>query len=231
MGISYYRQYIKNYNKLIQMNDLREYMVQEFVIRVFLQKILPGLDVIPTSIKINDKSSQHDYKKYCGVIGKNGKIITPDLCIARGWNWANSKAKGKNDYRAVVEVKSPVGEWKMTPHKIIEDTVEDKKCRLRKINKIDTIENIKNIKLRNEMSAHVQMNEDKINNKVILTDGISWFFFEGKKVVDQYCLGKRLLKRYKDGNGKIRFTFVGIEWEDVSRVNAIDVSMESVISG
>ena len=47
-----FEKYKQNYEALITMGDLREYMIQEFVVRVFLQNVLVDLDVIPTHIKI-----------------------------------------------------------------------------------------------------------------------------------------------------------------------------------
>ena len=45
MYIDEYNEYLNSYDDLIKMGDLREYMVQEFVIRSFLQKIMPELDI------------------------------------------------------------------------------------------------------------------------------------------------------------------------------------------
>lgn len=205
MHIAEYEEYKKNYEGLINMMDLREYMVQEFVIRLFLQKIMPELDIIPTHTKINDKCSIHDYKKYCGI-GKGGKTITPDLCISKNWKWDNS---GGVDYRTIVEVKSPVGY--IISDYVIEQDDTGKKDRGRTF-LINNLHEIGNTKIRDELIAHTQTNDNKLLNKVIFTDGLAWFFIEGEEVKKRYDIGKRKLRRFFNEKGKIDYEFLGIEW-------------------
>lgn len=205
MYIIEYEEYKKNYEDLITMGDLREYMIQEFVIRLFLQKVLPELDIIPTHTKINDKSSIHNYEKYCGI-GKSGKTITPDLCVSKNWRWDNG---GFVDYRAVVEVKSPVG-YKFSDYVIAVNTT-GKNDRMRKIS-IEKISDIKNAEIREELFAHTQVNEKKTLNKVIFTDGLAWLFIEGNEVKKRYDIGTRKLRKFINSKGKTEYEFLGIEW-------------------
>ena len=87
------------------MNDLRECMVQDFVIAPFLKSILPKCDIIPVDIKVSSGSGKHNYGKYCGK-GPNEKYWTPDLCIAQDWRWDNEEDECPTSYIAVVEIKS-----------------------------------------------------------------------------------------------------------------------------
>ena len=201
-----FENYKQHYESLIAMGDLREFMIQEYVVKDLLQKILVDLDVIPTHTKIDDAKSIHDYNKYCGISPKSGKTVTPDLCIAKGWRWDN---KNFDDYRAVVEVKSPIG-FAMSYFEIVEDTTNTA-VRLRKFD-FQNISEIKNESIKEELSVHSQTNDKKKTNKIIFTDGITWFFIEEGKVKKRYDLGCRKLKRYYNSNSRINYDFVGIDW-------------------
>lgn len=207
MYIDEYNEYLNSYDDLIKMGDLREYMVQEFVIRSFLQKIMPELDVIPTHTKINDYCTIHKYEKYCGI-SKEGKTVTPDLCISKKWRWDNN---GDVDYRALVEVKSPIG-YKISDYEIIQNdtTKKDRK----QAAQLTNIQDIGNSKVREELIAHSQINENKTVNKVIFTDGVAWLFIEGEEVKKRYDIGKRMLRKYVNERGKVDYEFKGIKWLD-----------------
>ena len=159
---SEYELYKQHYEGLIEMGDLREYMIQEYVIRIFLSHVLEPLDIIPTHIKLNDKNSVHDYRKYCGI-SKAGKTVTPDLCIAKGWKWNNSSF---DDYRAIVEVKTPVS-IAISPYVITKDTT-GKKSRYHEFD-FKNISEISNSYLREELLTHSQTNDTKRNSKITKT--------------------------------------------------------------
>ena len=203
---SEYELYKQHYEGLIEMGDLREYMIQEYVIRIFLSHVLEPLDIIPTHIKLNDKNSVHDYRKYCGI-SKAGKTVTPDLCIAKGWKWNNSSF---DDYRAIVEVKTPVS-IAISPYVITKDTT-GKKSRYHEFD-FKNISEISNSYLREELLTHSQTNDTKRNSKIIFTDGITWFFIENSIVKNRYNLGARRLHRYINSKSKIVVEFLGIDWE------------------
>jgi hypothetical protein len=143
-----------DYKKLLdrQKNnqDVREEAIQYNVIRVFLQSIFQEYDIEATSKQ--ERASIHDYLDYCGsyIDDKTRKLKkwTPDLVIAKNWNWDN--IKNDVEYKCVVEVKSPF----LDP--ITGQKPEEYKC-------LD------------EVKSHLMA---KKNNKVILTDGVTWAFYD-----------------------------------------------------
>lgn len=225
MCLEEYKRYKRNYNDLIKMKDLREYMIQEFVVRNFLQRIMPELDVIPTHAKLNDISGVHDYRKYCGI-GQEGKTVPPDLCIAKSWQWNNDNV----DYRALVEVKTPLGVYKFSKYKIFTDTTGRRAHKMKNIC-IEKLEDIKNADIREELKSHTQINEHKLINKVIFTDGIAWLFIEGEKVKKRYDLGERLINRHLDDDSNIEFEFEGIEWLPEEKRKVDDLVVRQMFDG
>src|SRR5699024_9709493 len=89
---------------------------------------------------------------YCGTYkdNNNEKPTTPDLVIAKDWNWYN--IENEVDYRAVVEVKS------FTSKQLIFN---------KDFRSYDD-------KLRKQLNRHLSA---KNNNKVILTDCLKWEFY------------------------------------------------------
>ena len=142
-------------------NDVREINFQNEVVKKFISAICPDLDVENSENK-GPESGKHDYLQYCGAyIDKTGKekATTPDLVIAKNWNWLNKEVVV--DYRAVVEVKSPYEQ--PIYHKDYEEYPDN---------------------LKRELIRHLTA---KNNNKVILTDAMKWEFYkkidEDKKLV------------------------------------------------
>lgn len=180
------------YEHIITMGDFRERIIQEFLIRPFLESVV-NYDVIPTDTKVSNKNKIHDYGKYSGK-GSNEKTVTPDLCIVKNWEWAN-REKEKIDYKATVEVKTPKKSILScyinveNNHNIINsESFKKKLC--------------KNTKMHNEINTHL-----KVIENVILTDGIGWHFFKGENgsyIIDSYYLGVRKIN--SQGN------IIGIEW-------------------
>ena len=92
--------------------------------------------------------------QYCGTyIDKNGenKPSTPDLVIAKNWNWLHKVYSV--DYRSVVEVKSPY----------MDQSIYNKEHQ------------IYGVELKKELKRHLTA---KNNSKVILTDTLKWEFYE-----------------------------------------------------
>ena len=141
----------KNWFREIKNKDPHEIHFQSKIVERFISILCRDLDVYDCSKKVQD-SQKHDYDQYCGR--KDGKAATPDLVIAKGWNWEN--IKNTVDYRAVVEVKSPF--TGPIYHKDYEEY---------------------GAKLKEELDRHLSA---KKNSKLILTDTLKWEFYErGKK--------------------------------------------------
>lgn len=163
-------------DKQINNNDIRERAFQENVIRVFLKTVITNCDIEPVDVKIN--TTTHDYLQYCGTyINNRGEKVpaTPDLCIADVWNWDNKN--NKVNYRAVVEVKSPIRD------PITGFSPEKYKC----------IE---------EISRHLNGHS---NDKVILTDGVTWAFYRkeyGTRPVHEPVVLGEMIYRYKNNGRK-----------------------------
>lgn len=139
-------------------NDVREINIQNEIVKKLINNICTDLEVV-YSDKKGPNTSKHDYFQYCGTyIGKKGekKAVTPDLVIAKNWNWLNTKIYV--DYRAVVEVKSP----------FLEQRIYDKDYK-KYVGKI-----------KNELRRHLSA---KNNNKVILTDALKWEFYTKNELV------------------------------------------------
>lgn len=172
-----YRQYIILMNRQINNNDVRERVFQDNVIRPFLQDIFEELDIEPVDIKVN--ASMHDYLQYCGTYSrKRGETTievpgTPDLCITQNWNWYNKKYEVM--YKAVVEIKSPA----LDP--ITGYEPEKYKC-------LD------------EVNRHLRATK---NDRVILTDGVTWAFYKKEEMLrpicEPICLGELEYKRKNNG--------------------------------
>lgn len=144
-------EYKNLFEKLIKQNDIREIRFQNEVIAPFIKSIC-DFDIVDSSHKERD-SGKHDYLQYCGTYTDNKtglkKPSTPDLTIAKNWNWHN--IDNAVDYRAVVEVKSPY----LAPiyHKNFD---------------------MYNSALKNELKRHLTATK---NEKLILTDCLKWEFY------------------------------------------------------
>lgn len=152
MNLDSFDEYASWFDKFKNNNDIREINFQNEVVKKLINVLCDDLDVVNCANKGAD-TTNHDYFQYCGGYydkNNNWKASTPDLVIAKGWNWHNKK--NIVDYRAVVEVKSPY----LQPiyHK------DSKKygSYLKK-------------KLSRHLSAHC-------NEKVILTDALKWEFYK-----------------------------------------------------
>lgn len=170
--------YINWFEKYKNNNDIREINFQNEIVKPFIRSICNDLDV-EVSDKKGPDTTDHDYLKYCGTYideasGKE-KTVTPDLVIARNWNWLNKE--NNVDYRAVVEVKSPY--QKPIYHKDYEKYGED---------------------LKKELRRHLSA---KDNDKVILTDALKWEFYK-KNEEDNELVPIRTFRLYdlSDGRGK-----------------------------
>ena len=167
--------------------DSRERAYQDNVIRPFLQSVFGDLDIEPVDIKINSKI--HQYEQYCGTYEKkykdektNNEIIkllpaTPDLCITDEWHWNNLEVQV--NYRGVVEIKSPI---------------------------LDYITGIKPLQYKclPEIERHLKA---KNNAKVILTDGVTWVFYNKKRglepIIEPICLGTLKFRCSVSKNNKL----------------------------
>ena len=142
--------YIELLDRQKNNQDVREEAIQYNVIRVFLQSIFQEFDIEATSKQ--ERASIHNYLDYCGsyIDEKTGrtKKWTPDLVIAKNWNWDN--VNNNVEYKCVVEVKSPF---------------------------LDPITGLKPEKYGclDEVKSHLKAQK---NNKVILTDGVTWAFYD-----------------------------------------------------
>lgn len=169
-----YEEYKLLMNRQLKKKDVRERVFQDNVIRPFLQVLLTDYDIEPVDVKIN--SSEHDYTQYCGTYVKNGIEITatPDLCISDNWNWENRK--NIVNYKCVVEIKSPI---------------------------LDPITGFEPSKYRclEEVKRHLNA---KKNSKVILTDGITWTFYERElnPIIASICLGNLDYRLKSNSNRK-----------------------------
>lgn len=191
--------YKRAMDRQININDIRERVFQDNVIRPFLKSLFVEYDIEPVDIKI--KTDVHDYLQYCGTYEKNGvyQALTPDLCISSGWNWDNKR--NKVDYKCVVEIKSPI---------------------------LDNITGVEPGKYRclDEIKKHLMAQR---NNKVILTDGVTWVFYDKASGHNPkkppICLGN-LVYKCKQGRSKpiVERTKAGkpviekIDWEKDEKV-------------
>ncbi|ART75073.1 hypothetical protein B4U37_02990 [Sutcliffiella horikoshii] len=169
-----YKGWFEKYKKN---NDVREINFQNEVVKKFISAICADLDV-ENSEKKGPDTAKHDYLQYCGTyIDKTGKekAFTPDLVIAKNWNWMNKEYEV--EYRAIVEVKSPY-----------QQPIYNK-------NYEKYGENLKN-ELRRHLSA-------KNNDKVILTDAMKWEFYK-KNEEDNELVPIRTIRLYdlSGGGGK-----------------------------
>lgn len=169
-----YEDYQLLMKKQIETEDIREICFQENVFRPFLEILFPEYDVVPVDTKIS--TGIHDYTQYCGTyVNGAGKEIptTPDLCIAKQWNWNNGH--NEVDYKCVIEAKSPF---------------------LKKLTGFEPQEWPK--EMQDQIQRHLNA---KQNHKVILTDGITWVFYDNTTDVtkpnDIICLGELKYKMQK----------------------------------
>lgn len=146
-------EYTSWFEKYKNNNDIREINFQNEVVKPFLRGVCNDLDVEVCDKKGPD-TKKHDYLQYCGTYidersGKE-KTVTPDLIIAKNWNWLNKE--NEVDYRAIVEVKSPY------QNPIFHKNYNDYSDALKK-------------SLERHLSA-------RKNDKVILTDTMKWEFYK-----------------------------------------------------
>lgn len=169
-----FEEYINLMKRQIKTQDSRERAYQDNIIRPFLKSVFSEFDIEPVDIKI--KTEIHQYEQYCGTYEKtykdkttNKEIIknvsaTPDLCITSEWHWNNREVEV--DYKGVVEIKSPI---------------------------LDNITGFepKKYKCLPEIERHLNATKNK---KVILTDGVTWTFYNKENgitpVRETICLGK-----------------------------------------
>ena len=150
----------------LRTGDFRERVFQDNIIRPFLQSVFPELDIEPVDVKTATKV--HQYEQYCGYnIVDDKKIIgTPDLCIVDKWYWKNKEKPVT--YRGIVEIKSP-----------LLDGITGIKPENYKKHTLDEIE---------------QYLKAEKNSKIILTDGLTWTFYEKKSGIDPIsepiCIGE-----------------------------------------
>lgn len=151
-----YLHYKNLVDKCIKQNDTREATLQGDVVKPFINKLCENLDIVDVSYKGPVKGTRtdyHDYLQYCGTYkdkNNNDKPTTPDLVIAKDWNWYN--IKNEVDYRAVVEVKSFTGKQPIF-NKDFKSYDEE---------------------LQKQLKRHLSA---KKNKKIILTDCLKWEFY------------------------------------------------------
>ena len=143
-------------SKYINNHDTREINFQNDVVKRLLEKLFPKYDIVSVDTKCCE-SKRHNYYAYSGVYTdkkKKLKPTTPDLLVCQNWDWYNN---GNNNikYISTIEVKSPY-----STQAIYKKSTNEYSCELR-------------TKIERHLSA------EKIN-KVILTDTLSWVFFEEK---------------------------------------------------
>lgn len=160
-----YKEYVRLMERQIKTRDVRERVFQDNIIRPFLKSVFQNLDIEPVDIKID--SEEHEYEQYCGTyFNKKNKELpaTPDLCLADEWYWNNRDVVV--NYRGVVEVKSPILDY------ITGFEPQKYNCLI-------------------EIQRHLKA---KRNSKVILTDGVTWTFYNKENgvtpVIEPICLGK-----------------------------------------
>lgn len=177
-----YSEYITLMNRQINNNDVREIVFQENVIRHFLKRLLPKWDIEPVDTKIPTKI--HNYRAYCGTYTKNYKDGSTKELPATPDLCITAKWNWINenlDYKGVVEVKSPALDH------ITGLAIDKYKC-------LD------------EIKRHLSAID---NDKVILTDGVTWVFYcKSNKmdnqsnpipIIEPICLGELIFKRKNNG--------------------------------
>lgn len=144
---SYYKRLVNKYLE----TDWREITFQNRVVTPLLDKLLineKDLSIIDISLQ-NDSNNSVKSEIHTTSSYRKEKASSPDLLVARHWNYANID-NDEIDYLGVVEVKSP--HLKLKP--------------------IYNKDNIKN-EIKKQIKTHLE-----VNYKVILTDCIKWQFFE-----------------------------------------------------
>lgn len=173
-----YQEYVNLMERQLRNRDVRERVFQDNIIRPFLQSVFQNLDIEPVDVKIN--SEEHEYEQYCGtyINKKNIELpATPDLCISDEWYWNNREVVV--NYRGVVEIKSPI---------------------------LDYITGIEPQKYNclSEIQRHLTA---KRNSKVILTDGVTWVFYNKDNgltpIIRPLCLGKLVYKYNISKNNRL----------------------------
>lgn len=160
-----------NYQLIVEYaknNDQREYYLQRRLIEPFIESIVPQLYIEDISvIRHNDRTKHHNRTAYCGF-DNDGKNIPPDLLLVKEWNYYN--VENKLDYRGVVEVKVPFSKQDYYS----ENTAKNKDDRLYPYEFSEYKESTKD-----RISYYLRTTE---NDRVILTDGLQWDFFEKSNI-------------------------------------------------
>lgn len=211
--------------------EVRERILQEYIICPLIEALCHNEDVVPVDIKVSGKI--HNYKLYCGSYGytKNGELETvtetPDLCIAKDWIWLNNQ-KNKSNYIATVEIKTVYSgnEYWIAPgymgDKIVfENKVEDI---LKFVNDEMLSKNIQGEYNYVNDEQHSKSLQKQIGihlrgiDKVIATDGVRWIFFYKNENSECFALpsidlGKRICKKPRK-----YYKHVRIDWDLENKV-------------
>lgn len=218
-------EYVRKMEDILSVES-RERILQDFIISPFIQNICTEYDVVPVDIKVSGK--YHNYELYCGKYGYKADDVfrivveTPDLCIAKNWQW-NNQDKTRSDYIFTVEIKTVFSnnEYWISPgfsndQLVFENSIEDivtfvngnmlKKDSNGKYSYSGDENFNKNIE--KQVGVHIRG-----INKVIVTDGIRWMFFY--KTADDVChalppidLGKRICKKARK-----YYKYVNVNWD------------------
>ncbi len=163
-------------------NDQREYYLQRRLIEPFIKSIVPELYIEDISvIRQSANTNRHNRTKYCGLNNEE-KNTPPDLLIVKEWNYYN--VENKLDYRGVIEVKSPFS--KQDYYYEITDKNKDERLYPYEFKEYDEL-------IKSKISWYLTATE---NDRVILTDGLQWDFFE-KNNIDLNCNELMPIKRFK----------------------------------
>lgn len=158
-------------NKYINNHDTREINFQNDVVKRLLEKLFSEYDIVSVDTKCCE-SKRHNYYAYSGeyIDAKNkAKPTTPDLLVCQNWDWYNTD-NNNIKYISTIEVKSPY-----STQAIYKKTVDEYSYELK-------------TKIKRHLSA------EKIS-RVILTDTLSWVFFDGMyDVSDTISLVNRIAK-------------------------------------
>lgn len=221
--------------------DMRERVLQDYIISPFLQFLLTDYDVIPVDIKVSGKI--HKYELYCGrygYIGKDSKLHisteTPDLCVAKNWKWLNADMQ-KEDYVLTVEIKTPFSdnEYWISPGYMDDEIVFENKTSdiVHFINENMLKKNDLEEYLYDEDGNYPKSIEKQIGihircmEKVIVTDGVRWIFLYRKNgscyefaTID---LGKRICKKPRK-----YYKHVKIDWDRQNMDRKFNLLKETV---
>lgn len=167
-----------NFNNYKETIDTQIYIKKDVREIVFQNEIIkPYLRFLVPNYDVEQtdtkiRTNSHDYLQYCGTYERNGKLYPATPDLCIVDNWVWDNAQDM-EYKATVEIKSPI----LDP--ITGFTPEKYKCK-------------------NEIKRH--LNSIK-NKKVILTDTVTWTFYDNKIEQPKVISIGELIYLYKD-NGK-----------------------------